>query len=294
MKKRLIIIGNGFDLHHHMKTQYIDYRDYLIKTGKKDIVDCYEISMEGDGDEELVCFLWSRLESTIAILPYEQAYSFLVRYDDEKWSNSSHHDFQHEIEKMAKYWPGLKDNLKPWVLGVRYTSACENLKAIINEESNYISFNYTNTLEKLYGINKNDICYIHGDASTDDELILGHRNESYYPEWDDNNTDTDIRLLNSGVFMDSFRKETYKPIERISRDNKKYKKFIHEYDYSEVYIMGLSYNDTDSNYIEKIAKAQNAKWYLVCYSDDDYKKAANYADNIGMKNYSLTAYDDIC
>lgn len=27
----LLIIGNGFDLHHNMKTKYWDYREFLLK-----------------------------------------------------------------------------------------------------------------------------------------------------------------------------------------------------------------------------------------------------------------------
>ncbi len=148
-------------------------------------------------------------------------------------------------------------------------------------------------MEKLYSISKNNICYIHGDASVDEELILGHRNESYYPEWDDNNMDEDIRLLNAGAFMEGFRKETYKPVEEICENNELYKHFISEYRYSDIYIIGLSYNDIDKHYIENISRKQVSKWHLVCYSMEDYEKAKIYAESIGLKDYELIGYDAI-
>ena len=293
MKNRLIIIGNGFDLHHNMKTQYINYRDYLINTGNKTIVDSFELSLEGDNHQGLINLLWNSMESIIAILPYEQAYSLLKSYGDENWSDSYHHDFQNEVEKMAMYWPGLKDNLAPWIRSIKYTVSCDNLKSIINPEANFISFNYTNTLEKLYGIDRESICYIHGNACESDNLILGHRNNSYYPEWDDTNTDVDVRLLNAGVFMEQFRKDTFKPIEQICSSNKKFNHFISEYQYLDIYMLGLSYNDIDKPYIEKISKKQKSKWHFACYNNEDRHKVPKYAEEIDVFDYSIIGYDDI-
>lgn len=38
----MIIIGNGFDLHHEMKIKYSDYREYLLANGNENIVKCFE------------------------------------------------------------------------------------------------------------------------------------------------------------------------------------------------------------------------------------------------------------
>ena len=85
---------------------------------------------------------------------------------------------------MTEYWPGIKDGLKEWIKSIKYTCADEHLKPLINSCSDYLSFNYTNTLEILYGIDRRKILYLHGNALRDDELILGHREKSWYPEWD--------------------------------------------------------------------------------------------------------------
>lgn len=35
MKKRLYIIGNGFDLHHGLESSYNDFRDFVAEYNKK-------------------------------------------------------------------------------------------------------------------------------------------------------------------------------------------------------------------------------------------------------------------
>lgn len=52
--KRLIIIGNGFDLHHGMQTSYLNYREYLLWNGGKDMVECFE-----EQEELNEIYLWN-------------------------------------------------------------------------------------------------------------------------------------------------------------------------------------------------------------------------------------------
>lgn len=42
------------------------------------------------------------------------------------------------------------------------------------EDSTFLTFNYSDTLESLYKIPNERILYLHGKANTDDELVLGH------------------------------------------------------------------------------------------------------------------------
>ena len=155
--KRLIIVGNGFDLHHTMKTQYTHYRDYLISIGKNDVVKCFE----GNGEFEPE-YLWSRLEEVVGSLNYEDAYCYLTSYSSDDWKDSAHHDFQYEVEKMTHYWPALKDNSVGWIRQIEYTKADDSLRELLRGANSFLSFNYTNTLEVLYGISKSNITYIHG------------------------------------------------------------------------------------------------------------------------------------
>ncbi len=274
--KRLIIVGNGFDLHHTMKTQYTHYRDYLISIGKNDVVKCFE----GNGEFEPE-YLWSRLEEVVGSLNYEDAYCYLTSYSSDDWKDSAHHDFQYEVEKMTHYWPELKDNLAGWIRQIEYTKADDSLRELLRGANSFLSFNYTNTLEVLYGISKSNITYIHGDASVTDDLVLGHRGDSWYPEWDPNNPDGDVRLLEASSIMDDHFDDTRKQIESIIQQHKTFFERCSEYD--EIYVIGLSYNETDRMYIEEIVKHnENAKWFFNWYSKEDFNYIDKYARSLSI------------
>ena len=153
-----------------------------------------------------------------------------------------------------------------------------------------MSFNYTNTLEVLYGIPKNKIIYIHGDASRSDDLILGHRLESWYPEWDIKSPETDIRLLEASDIMDRHFDLTQKRIEDIIIKHRAF--FETSCNYDEIYVLGLSYNDTDILYLQKIAKNNpKAKWYFNWYSKVDYGQIGSYASRLSISNYTRINID---
>ena len=127
--KRLVVVGNGFDLHHNMETSYWNYRDYLIAIGREDIVSCFE-DMEFDSGEK-----WTNLEDRIGMIDYENAYCYLLPYGSDEWKDSAHHDFQYEIGKKTEYWPDIKNLLGKWIRDIRYTFCDEKLKNIINNDS---------------------------------------------------------------------------------------------------------------------------------------------------------------
>lgn len=276
---RLVIVGNGFDLHHRMKTRYTDYRNYLLFIGKDNIVTCFERCDEISPD-----YAWNHLEEVIGMLSYEDAYCYLTSYGSDEWRDSAHHDFQYEIDKMTEYWSGLKDNLIGWIQSVQYTNEDIRLRKLIAETTHFLSFNYTNTLEILYDVPKSKITYIHGDASKSDELVLGHRSDDWYPEWDRTNPDEDVRLLEASEIMDCHFENTKKQIEEIIERHKDF--FVTCYEYDEIYVLGLSYNDTDRIYLQEIAMHNDkAKWYFNWHSIEDRECIDYYALNLGVQNY---------
>lgn len=276
---RLVIVGNGFDLHHRMKTRYTDYRDYLLFIGEDNIVNCFEKC-----DDIAPEYMWNRLEEVIGMLSYEDAYCYLTSYGSDEWRDSAHHDFQYEIDKMTEYWPGLKDNLIGWIQNIKYTNEDVRLRKLISEATRFLSFNYTNTLEVLYDVPKSKITYIHGDASKSDELVLGHRSDDWYPEWDRTNPDEDVRLLEASEIINRHFENTKKQIEEIIERHKDF--FVTCCEYDEIYVLGLSYNDTDRMYLQEIAVHNDrATWYFNWHSIEDRECIDHYALNLGVQNY---------
>jgi hypothetical protein len=269
-----------------MKTRYTDYRDYLLSIGEDNIVTCFERYNEISSE-----YVWNRLEEVIGLLSYEDAYCYLTSYGSDEWRDSAHHDFQYEIDKMTEYWPGLKDNLIGWIKNIKYTNKDVRLQKLISESARFLSFNYTNTLEVLYDVPKDKITYIHGDASKSDELVLGHRSDDWYPEWDRTNPDEDVRLLEASEIMDRHFENTKKRIEEIIERHKAFFETCCEYD--EIYVLGLSYNDTDIMYLQEIAiNNDKAEWNFNWYSMEDLKSIDHYASRLGVQAYKKINIDE--
>src|SRR5690606_10247381 len=69
----------------------------------------------------------------------------------------------------------LKKEFRDFILNVNYNVNINEIKISLEKKSFFISFNYTETLEKLYGIEEKDILYLHKKAKTNDlDIILGH------------------------------------------------------------------------------------------------------------------------
>lgn len=78
----LYIIGNGFDLHHRLPTQYWQFKNYLEKVDRE-VFDWVESYIAIDDE-------WAELELSLADLDTEDIVTelegFLVPYSAEDWS----------------------------------------------------------------------------------------------------------------------------------------------------------------------------------------------------------------
>ena len=166
MKSRLYVIGNGFDLWHGLPTGYSDFCEY-----------------SSDALEESEQFFWFQ-EDQRAWSDFENdlgTFDWAVFYDVH-----NHHDLDFNDFKMS-YIAGLEDELiqeanrhvdtiresfVEWVDSIDISL----LKPRMHFKANarFITFNYTSTLQQIYGISEDRVLHIHGRAETYDELIFGH------------------------------------------------------------------------------------------------------------------------
>lgn len=125
----LIILGNGFDLHHDLETSYSDYRKWL-KVHDKQVVtdfDSFIYAVEcSDFENSLGCMRgsakednprWSSLEESLGIewddLCYETLeHTYPNLYDD----NPGWDDFWIELQVRLEYMKKLtRDRFREWV-----------------------------------------------------------------------------------------------------------------------------------------------------------------------------------
>jgi hypothetical protein len=275
---KLYIIGNGFDIHHGMKSKYSDFKNYVEKNDN-DLFDTLEKYF--DEDE-----LWSDFEETLAFIDTDtitDASNFLASYASDDWSDSSHHDYQSEVNSAIEIVTvRLKKHFTNWILQLRIPNT-ENIT--LDKKSRYITFNYTKTLEQTYGIDSNSILYIHNKAiDTDSLLILGHsrkpKDEESFSKNDDENTD--VRVAEGNAILDKYFSDTYKNTENIIQENGGF--FTQLNNINDIYVLGHSISPCDIRYFEEIKQNVNkdVNWTVSYRNKDKRNEIINKVIGLGV------------
>lgn len=293
---KLIIIGNGFDIAHGLHTDYKYFLETLIK--------------EHSSFYKAVCqyipenALWSSFEESLAYLDDEQLQDdnscYLLGYGDENWSDSAHHDFQYMIQQALDFAPDIPVYFSNWINEINTNIEPIMSSRIISPDSLFLSFNYTDTLEKAYNIPTNRILYIHGKALRGDSLIIGHHNESLFqndpePEFDTEeereifyeNYSEDVRVLEAKEIIKSYFKETFKDTASIIEYNIRF--FNSLINIQEIYIYGHSLSMIDFEYFAEIKKhtPSTCQWYISYHSENDFYNAKYFIQRLKLRNYQL-------
>ncbi|WGT39278.1 AbiH family protein [Lysinibacillus sp. 1 U-2021] len=206
----LVIVGNGFDIAHKLKTKYIDFIEYICVLEKEPIYIAQgwilEDSMSKEDQvknelyEKLKKYipeedLWYSLEESLGQLDYEQLKEdnseYFIGYGDDNWKDSANHDYQFMINEELNFTDEMTQQFTKWIETINTTvQPLSQIIPIIKRHNIYLNFNYTDTLESSYGISEYRIKYVHGKAKRGDKLILGHNDDSFW-NWNDSSKMTD-------------------------------------------------------------------------------------------------------
>jgi hypothetical protein len=110
--KRLIIIGNGFDLFHGIKSTYKDFQNFIYQNASKEFIESIEKYIL---PEEL----WNQFEKALGDLEYEELLDYhsdsLVSYGADNWSDSYHHDYQYLVDSDLAFSKDISQYLSKWI-----------------------------------------------------------------------------------------------------------------------------------------------------------------------------------
>lgn len=285
----LYIIGNGFDLHHGLPTQYWRFKNYLEKVDREvyDWVDSY-IAIDED---------WAELELSLADLDTENIVSdlgnFLVSYSAEDWSDSGHHDFQFEVEKVATGLSGgLQQHFADWIrsIAIPERNQVPQLLTSLDKDAAYLTFNYTSTLTKLYDIASENILHIHGEGEDESsDLVLGHAwaaavRPSLQGGLDE---DTDSRFAEAMGILDDYFENTFKPSAKIIEQQKPY--FDGLKSVTQVVVLGHSLSKVDEAYFLALVEALQAspRWMVAVRSHEENTNKAQCLVEFGVPGDSI-------
>ena len=202
--KRLFLVGNGFDCHlHGLPTKYIDFRNYIVSrypnAGKATnyIPEPFFLQKgETEYDQaEVAQYIvtiidscekgdWSDLETHLGNAIFEELSEelFLTDFESDDEKEFCHNFYNNEdisshiLDVFVSLEDLFADLVNESLSMLSYESvAREHIKQLIFDDSVFLTFNYTRTLEEAYKIedDKRELGFGHGDDS--DFLENGYR-----------------------------------------------------------------------------------------------------------------------
>ena len=270
---KLYIIGNGFDLYHHLPSTYYDFRDF-VKEKDPFVFGIIEKYFDYTGA------FWHAFEENLSELDEFQLIRDILRsLGGDGWDE----DALESYDPIFEYYTigvlcQLKNYMIDWVRNLNLLPLSRKYPGIY-PDSLFISFNYTNTLERHFHIDPNHINYIHGNAQKEAcDLIVGHDMDNSNMDYDvDDNQEGQGRLV-----VRSFLKYSRKPVEKIVKDNQSFWEKLASV--TEVIIIGHSLSFVDIPYFETIATYVSKKclWKVSYYNEVDAENHVNALKRCGI------------
>lgn len=255
---RLFIIGNGFDLAHGLKTSYENFRQYLLN------VENIQTPGENFCPNDILQLI-SRCAGTARWCDIETDLGYVSGQVKKYVDETKDYDVQRLqgallggiLEDIPKY-------VSSWIAAVDCKQAKPMLsfKKLIDKDKDYfLTFNYTDTLERLYEAKK--VCHIHGKYG--ERIVFGHGEELTYGREFHLREDLECGLV-----------EAYLDLQKDPNKNmEKHREFIDAIGKLQaVYSYGFSFSKPDRPYISRICKktTTNTTWHLSNYESTLRKK----------------------
>ena len=249
MASTVYIIGNGFDLHHGIPSEYSDFKEYLERT-------CPALYEKIKKYYPELGPNWCNFEKSLGEADYASI------------NNDSSLYIYRDLSS------GLRTKFVNWVRSLE--NKLGNKLLSFEDDSSFLTFNYTHTLQNTYEVNKSRITHIHKDWKCAD-LIFGHNNTvepDYNPGQDlaecgdqrmhfnslrknpDNQRPAILKNINAGEVDRNL------PCNRLSSASK-------------IIILGHSLNEIDKPYFNWIfdeLDSPDTKWQYSYFGSTEEKK----------------------
>lgn len=277
-KQTLYIIGNGFDLASGMPTSYTHFYKWLESNKCYRLISMMEIFFSNQRD------VWSDIEKALGEYDENQILEYCKPEEDFDYDHSMRYMASVEDSPDWLFQPILHDfinSFRDWVNSIDITTA-KRIRTL-PAESLYLTFNYTETLERVYSIPKSNILHIHGCRLLDEQCIIGHNNyrnpnDAYNDEYEmPYIQDTWNKIIG---WMNGLFKDTTAIIDKNQC-------FFEKLSNIEcVIVYGHSLNEVDLPYMKEIVRhiGIEKQWYISQYNTEDSRKIDAFIRKLGLKN----------
>lgn len=281
---KLFIIGNGFDLAHGVDCQYCDFREFLYRNRRNNVIDFVDQHFS-------ICSNWQNFEEALGYCDAEFCSAIYTaefeaeERDNDFIGNNTLNVLENEYLKGIE---NLNECFQEWVdsIGINIWPEDKITDLMCREEEKYfLTFNYTETLEVTYNIESQNICHIHGYRLNEDDVIFGHGlpKKNYVEDAVLNCLAHDDSLENCEAYatnyvgvlgnysdnikinssIDRIHNALRKDVSKIIQENSAF--FSRLSNVTKIYSYGFSYSDVDMPYIDKIINSISNDSYTIWY-----------------------------
>jgi hypothetical protein len=299
----LYIIGNGFDLEHNLKTSYWDFRNYLMKYADgflTELENMYSLS-PNSRESALYQYLWKSFEFQLSQADDDQIFDLSSSIVSQLGLEMGLMGIE---DTMDDYWENqynfvldMNSYIKKWVRQVRLTKAKPRKQVLISNQTDYfLTFNYTNVLERIYNIPCDQILHIHGGLTPycQDEPVIGHGNAAKIKELRNQAkaAEAEFDEANTSIYnaLADYYERTFKNTALYINVHLKFFKKL--YDVDNVVIIGQSLGDVDLPYLRIVKNKVKADaiWEIYYYKPSERDELMEAVKSIRIVEDNIKLY----
>lgn len=297
---KLFIIGNGFDLAHHLPTRFFDFRTFLshAQPGFLEQFEAHYNLYPESSKSAQEKFLWEDFELKLSNIDETLALSegtdinLGLEIEDIGVENTNYcyvENLLGNIDRLPKY-------LKTWVRSIRIRDCLPRTSKIgISPEDMFVTFNYTAVLENVYHLANEQVIHIHGSLRAyTTNPIVGHGNSQCIRRMQKEVS----KLLYS---FDEKKRGAYRAVldyyKKTFKDVKKYYRLLtplRNKNIEEIIVVGHSIADIDIPYFEEIDRltGKSKNWTVYYHSIQKAESKRNGLIKAGISERRISMKEE--
>ena len=283
MEKKLYIIGNGFDKHHGLKTSYWDFRIWLENHNCVGLIkDMGTMFPKVVGNNFL---LWKDFEMALGYYDASDIHDVFFQGKDDQWWNEKVQN--RVVDYIKPILINVREMLKDWINDIDLDGIKTYVKNIENDvESMFLTFNYTLLLERVYYIQRENICHIHGSIE-EDKCITGHNVYNAELQYYNDNVNKEKSVNNIIALMNTYRK----PVNDIIKQHSVF--FESLKDINQVVVYGHSLSSIDMPYFQEIVNhiGEYKVWRISSHGYDDTDRIKKVFNTYSFRGIECEIFD---
>lgn len=300
----LYMFGNGFDIAHGINTPYSEFRKFLQREHElfltrfeamyniqplDDTEPWYSELLQERWEQSILESMWKTFEERIGQpnvdMMHDMAASLVDSMPEEEIKDTLDAYWRNEFGFSSK----LQQYVLEWLENVDVSSAYIKKDVLANNRKDmFMNFNYTDTLERVYGISK--VFHVHGGVSSCSAIppIMGHGNKALITSLKSDALKYQYEFIEwaESIYtaIANYVESLFKDVGRIISLNENFFSSIRAV--QQIVCLGLSFGDVDIPYLKKIMAEvpKSAKWIIYYYGEDSCRQLKDVFDTTGISH----------